>query len=83
MTPLSENGHQMVNTRWPRHTEFNSTGPMPLFRLGQLWKAKAEPKVKLFGWKPGSKGNATQPNTTPLQLLCRRRATPPHGMHCH
>jgi hypothetical protein len=44
---LGENG-QLVTTTTTYKIQFQ--GSHPPFMIGHLWKANAEPKVKLFGW---------------------------------
>jgi hypothetical protein len=47
-----------ISWKWEKSGEYSATlaykiqfqGSYPPFKIGQLWKAKVEQKVKMFGW---------------------------------
>jgi hypothetical protein len=55
---LNEEEHDSIGWKWTASGDYSATsaykiqfqGSHNLFKIGHLWKAKVEPKVKVFGW---------------------------------
>jgi hypothetical protein len=50
MTPSNGNGCQMQSTPRPWHIAYNSKAHTVPSILAILWKARTEPKFKIFDW---------------------------------